>query len=147
MLARTGLSMQSWFAQTFASQEIKADIQTWPLLLSVDVGLPFARGQALLIGLAGGASVVHVQPEPASDPAVTPSGPTTHLVPALRTAVRYELHIDSWSLGVAGFADVSVLDTHYDLEQGTRSDRVAVPSRVRPGAALLMSWWPALATP
>jgi hypothetical protein len=147
ILARAGLSAQTWFAQTYASQEIKADIQTWPLLLSLDVGLPVARGQALLIGLAGGAGVVHVQPEAAADPAVTPAGPTTHLVPALRTAVRYEIHFDEWSLGITGFADISVLDTHYDLEQGTSTDQAAAPNRVRPGAALLMSWWPALGTP
>jgi hypothetical protein len=142
-LLRATLCAERWFAQTVASPEVKASVDSWPLRLSVDVGFPAGHAQTWLLGLAGGFDVIRVEPE-TLDPSVTPAGSRTHLVPMLRGALRYELGAGSWRLALTGFADVSMFETHYDLVRGSGAERLAVPWPVRPGAALVVAWRPTL---
>jgi hypothetical protein len=115
-----------------------------PLRLTADVGLPFGRWQRWLVGFGGGFDVARVEPEASLDPSVAPAGARTRLVPALRVEARYELGAGPWRLAFAGFADVSLVDTHYDLDLGGSAERLATPWQVRPGLALVFGWQPAL---
>jgi hypothetical protein len=143
-LLRGAFSAERWFSQALASPRVNASIQGWPLRLSADVGVPVGHRQRGLFGLGGGFDVIRVEPQPALDPSVAPAGVRTRLVPMLRAEVRYELGAGPWGLVLAAFADVSLVETHYDLDLGSGAERLAVPWRVRPGLALIAAWRPAL---
>lgn len=145
---RGSLSAERWFAQAFVSPQIRANIQSWPLRLSIDVGRSAGSAQSWLFGVAAGVDVTRVEPGQNLDPTVTPTTARTRVVPVLRTAARYELGLGGWRMGLTAFADISPLDTHYDLQDksGT-AQRVVAPWRVRPGLALVLAWCPSLGTP
>jgi hypothetical protein len=143
-LVRARLSVDRWFSETVASPQIRAGVQSWPLRLSVDVGRRVGRAQTLLVALGGGADLRHIDPRSTIDSPVTASSPTLHLVPMVRAALRYETGDQDWRVAVEVFADVSLVDTHYDVQVGDATERIAAPWPVRPGAALVLAWRPAL---
>ncbi len=144
VLLRATFSAERWFSQSLASPEVDASIQGWPLRLSADVGLPVGRWQSWLFALGGGFDVIRVEPQLGSQSSVALAPANTRLVPMLRAEVRYELGVGPWRLVLAGFTDVSLVDTHYDLDLGNSAEPLAVPSRLRPGVALIVAWRSAL---
>jgi hypothetical protein len=141
-LFRATFGVERWLDRTFVSSEVRALIQSWPLRLSVDVGIPAGREQVWLVGLGAGFDVTRVEPGPSVDPSVTPAAAQTHVVPVGRVELRYEISAGSFRLSLAAFADVSMLQTHYDVERGANAERLAVTWPLRPGAALVFAWRP-----
>jgi hypothetical protein len=98
-------------------------------------GLELVRGSfvSLAIGGGGGADVMSVQPESAVlAPSVLGAG-TTKADPILTAfVVTHVALVSGVTLTVMAVGDVDLAPTQYLVKQGTASDSVMVPGRVRP---------------
>jgi hypothetical protein len=128
------------FAQVITSPELDADVQDDVARLLIDLGWAPGAKQALAFGVGFGIDAIAIQPGAARAPDVTPAAATTHVVPVMRTELRYEVGGDAWRAGVVLFADVSLYATHYDLARADTVERLATPWPVRPGAAVVFGW-------
>lgn len=90
----------------------------------------------LVAGFAAGADVLRLEPErgKASDIVLAPA--STDIVPVLRFGLCYELVFSRLTFAAGPFLDASLVDTHYDLLEGSQRRRVTSPWLVQPGGAL-----------
>jgi hypothetical protein len=110
---------------------------------SAGAGLIFGGSHAVSLAFGAGVDFLGVTPEPGNDPTLTPAPARTHLVPMLRTELRYALTWRALSLAAGVFADVSLYDTHYDIRENAGVTRAAAPWAVRPGALVSIGGrWP-----
>ena len=141
---RASVSGERWFSQSVSSPQILATLQTTSLRAGVEFGWPLGPRQAGLLGVAGGMDLIGIAPAaPAASP-VAPSEARTHVVPMGRVTLRYELAFGVWRIAIAGFADAAILATHYDVQRGGTYEQIADPWPLRPGAAVVLAWQPAL---
>ncbi len=143
---RTTLAVERSFSQAVDTADVTATIQRWPLRLSIGAGGPASGAHTWLVTIGAGADVIRVKPGLGLDAAVTPAAGSTHLVPVVRAALRYEQGGEQWRIALEIFADAFVFDTHYDLQvAGGSTERIATPWPVEPGVALVVAWCPPLA--
>jgi hypothetical protein len=140
LLMRARLVAERRFTQVITSPTIDADVHDDSGRLLAEVGwAPDAR-QAISLGLGFGVDMTSVQPGAARAPDVTPAAATTHVVPVTRGELRYEIGGAAWRVAATLFADLSLFDTHYDLDRAGVPQRLATPWPVRPGAAVVVGW-------
>jgi hypothetical protein len=144
---RTRLIAERAFAQTLASPELTASLQTTALRFAVDTYWPKLAAHALVIGLGAGIDILDARPTAASDPLLTLAPGHSHAVPVVRAEVGYQLHQGPWRLLAFGFVDASLLHTHYDLDRAGSEVRLATPWPMRPGAGLVFGWSPSIGGP
>jgi len=144
---RARLIAERAFAQTLASPELIASLQTTALRFVVDTYWPKHAAHALVIGLGAGIDILDAQPTVASDPLLTLAPGHSHAVPVVRAEVGYQLRQGPWRLMAFGFVDASLLYTHYDLVRAGSEVRLATPWPVRPGVGLVFGWSPSIGEP
>jgi hypothetical protein len=136
------LSAERWFTQAVPTTNVDTALQSSPLCLLLDVGRPVSATQSLTLGVGGGVEITRVTPGMVYDPAVAATAPQQNVSPIARGELRYEMGGRTWRLAAVALADVSIYDTHYDVDRGGTTERAATPWRVRPGGALILGWRP-----
>ena len=136
------LSAERWFTQAVPTTYVDTDLQISPVCLLLDVGLPLSPTRSLSVGVGGGADITRVTPGMVYDPAVAPTAPHWNVAPIARGELRYEMGGSTWRLAAVLLADVSLYDTHYDVDRGGTTERAATPWRIRPGGAVILGWRP-----
>jgi hypothetical protein len=136
---RARLSVEASLPQRLDAAGVEAKLVSIPMRLGIDVGTAFG----LYLGLSTGFDLVHLDPEQASDDALSLTKNSMDLVPATRFELRYELALGSSAcLGLSAFADAAWTATHYDVVENGTITHLATPWRVQPGVALSVGWLP-----
>jgi hypothetical protein len=140
---RGRLVFEYGLGQSLDSNGVFGSVQTTALRAALDAR--FAMGSsALSFGLGGGMDRVDLEPRVATGSSLTAAEGTLTTVPILRIETRYELTLGVFCMGAGVLADVSLVDTHYDVREGTGTRRIAVPWPVRPGLAVVLGICPRL---
>jgi hypothetical protein len=139
---RERLAFEYRMEQSLRTPIVTASLAAVVLRGGIDLGARSAA-HAAAFGLSIGADVVRITPKH-SDPSWRLDSPRTDLVPMVRAELRYELALSTLLLTVAALADISLVDTHYDAQDGPISRRAATPWPVRPGMALTVGGQSAL---
>jgi hypothetical protein len=136
------LSAERWFAGSVPTTYVDTDLQISPVCLLLDFGLPLSPTRSFSVGVGGGVNVTRVTPGMVYDPAVAATAPQWNVAPIARGELRYEMGGVTWRVSAVMMADVSIYDTHFDINRGGMTERAATPWRVRPGGALILAWRP-----
>lgn len=116
---------------------LDADVRTTSLRGGVDVGT--SKGaSALSVGAAVGADFTRTLPRATPSASLALASRSDATVPMVRLEARYELTVGAFRAAAGLFGDVSLRDTHYDVQDANGHERVVTPWPVRPGAALTL---------
>jgi hypothetical protein len=140
LLVRARLVAERRFAQAIISADLNADVRDDSARLLLELGFAPGARQAVSVGLGFGADVTAIQPGAARAADVTPAAATRNIVPIARTELRYEIGGDAWRIAALLFTDLSLFDTHYDIDRAGAVQRLATPWPLRPGAAVVVGW-------
>lgn len=125
------------FGQSIETDALDADVRATSFRVGPEMGT--AEGvSAFSLGLLAGADFTKTTPKASADPTLALSGSSNGTVPVVRLEARYVLTLGVFRMSAGLFGDVSLADTHYDVEDATGSHRVAAPWPVRPGVALTL---------
>lgn len=115
------------FRQTKSSSLVSAELHSYRLRLGIDAGLGLGGAQRLLASLAAGQDRTRVSPI-STRVGVVPSAAFIDAAPLGHAELRYELGSGVVRAAAAVGADLSFVDTHFDVEQKGERSRV-------------LSWW------
>lgn len=138
---RGRLVVEYGLGQSIDTNGVFGTVQTTALRAMADAR--FAMGPSgLALGLGGGVDRVDLEPRVAVGSSLTAAPGTLTTVPILRIEARYELTLGVFCMSAGVLADVSLMDTHYDVRDGTGTRRIAEPWPVRPGMAAALGVCP-----
>lgn len=115
------------FRQTATTSAVGAELHSYRLRLSIDAGLLLGHEQRLLASIGAGQDRTSVSPLPTLG-GVTPHAAFIDLAPVGHAELRYELGSGIARAAAALGADLSLVDTHFDVERDAQRTRV-------------LSWW------
>jgi hypothetical protein len=143
LFLRARVLFEYGLGQSLDAQAVSARIRTSTVQAGLDVGAVLGRN-TIALGLSGGADLIGMSPDRATGTSLDLAADSTSVAPVMRLEGRYEVTFGSFRATAGILADVSLVDTHYDVRQGGEQSRIAAPWRVRPGVALTLGWCPTL---
>jgi hypothetical protein len=145
-LLRGRLLFERDFPQSFSTQLIAAELTRWRLRFAVDAGLELTRRQLLLVSLGVGQDRLDVTPTSAPGSSVAPRAAFRDQAPVALAELRYEGVLGRFRVAASLGADISLVQTHYDVAHPTERESVVSPWSVRPSAGLALAYCPRLTT-
>lgn len=145
-LLRGRLLFERDFAQSFHTPLIAAELSRSRLRFAADAGLQLTSRQLLLVSLGIGQDRVEVTPAPTAGSRVAPSPAFPDRAPMALAELRYEGALGRFRVAASLGADISLVETHYDVAHRTARESVVKPWMVRPSASLALAFCPRLAT-
>lgn len=142
LLLRARVTFERDFPQSFETSRIAAELTRTRLRFALDGGLPLSDLQALLVSLGIGQDRLRVKPAAASGSSVAPAAAFEDHAPVAQAELRYEVALETFRLAAAVGADVSLVQTHYDVARGTERESVLRPWLVRPTAGFALAFCP-----
>jgi hypothetical protein len=139
LFVRARLVFEQGLGQGITTPALSATVRTTALRGGIDVGFAFGPS-ALALGAGFGVDLARIEPETAFDASLVLADETSSTIPVLRLEVRYELTAGIFQMAAGVFADVPLVDTHYDVRGNGGLERVAEPWAVRPGALLTLGF-------
>lgn len=136
-LLRGRCTLERDFQRELADPDLTILVQTYAIRASIDYGVRLMERQVLWFALGAGVDMVRLGPGAVHASAVVPFASHVDRITVVRPELRYELAYRSLRLGLAGFADIADVRTHYLLAGTTPPRRLASPWQARPGAAVV----------
>jgi hypothetical protein len=136
---RQRLLFEQFAVQHLHTHGLEAEVRASALRLGLDVLRawgPHSFGGGLLAGV----DLLAIKPKKTSDPAWSLAEQGIDAVPMLRAELGYERQFGALALGCSVYADVALIDSYYEVREGSEVQRVAHPWRVAPGLALRLGW-------
>lgn len=146
LLLRARVTFERDFPQTFTTSSIAAELARTRLRFALDGGLPLSDRHTLLISLGVGQDRLSVRPAAAGGSSVAPAPAFEDQAPVAQTELRHEVALGRFRLAAAVGADLSLVETHYDVARGSERASVLRPWLVRPSASLALAFCPRWAT-
>jgi hypothetical protein len=143
LFARGRVVFEYGFGQTITTPVLSANIRSSALRAGVDFGSVFGSS-TFAFGLGIGFDRTRIAPEAGFDPSLALAETKHASIPVLRLEARYELARGVFRASAGVFGDVSLVDTHYDVQRGSTRERIAEPWPVRPGLFLSLGICPSL---
>jgi hypothetical protein len=139
LFLRARLVFEYGFGQEITTPALSATVHTTAFRGGIDVGSAFGMS-ALAFGIALGADRVRIEPETAFDASLVLTEDESSTIAVIRLEARYELTAGIFQMAAGVFADVPLVDTHYDVRGNGGLERIAEPWAVRPGALLTLGF-------
>jgi len=139
---RARVTIERDFPQSFTTPRIAAELTRTRLRFALDAGAPMTNLQTLLISLGMGQDRLNVTPAAAGGSSVAPAAAFEDQAPVAQAELRYEVALEPFRLAAAVGADVSLVETHYDVAHGTERESVLRPWLVRPTAGFALAFCP-----
>jgi hypothetical protein len=117
----------------------RARLSTGAVSVSAASRLVAVGSLSVMAGLGAALDLTRVEPA-VTTPDLQPAPAFWALGPFLQPFAQIERFFGKLSVAVAAFADVHLLAERYTVTTGAQTGDVFVPARVRPAAALLLSW-------
>jgi hypothetical protein len=136
---RERLLFEQFAVQHLQASGLAAEVRTSALRLGVDLMRAWAA-HSFGAGLLAGVDLLAIAPKKASDPAWSLAKKGVDSVPVLRAELNYEWQFGALYLGLSAYADLALIDSHYEVQDGASVRRVAHPWRVAPGLALRLGF-------
>lgn len=146
LLLRSRLTFERDFPTSFATAQVAAELTRVRLRFGLDAGLPLGNRHTLLMSLGVGQDRLSVKPAAAAGSGVVPAAAFEDTAPVAQAELRYEATFERFRLAAAWGADVSLVETHYDVARGTARQSVVRPWLVRPSASLALAFCPRWST-
>jgi hypothetical protein len=142
LLLRARATFERDFPQSFETSRIAAELTRTRLRFALDAGLPLSHRERLLISLGIGQDRLSVKPSAAAGSSVAPAPAFEDRAPIAQAELRYEVALDAFRVAATVGADVSLVQTHYDLARGAERQSVLRPWLVRPTAGFALAFCP-----
>jgi hypothetical protein len=133
------------FPRSFGTSRIAAELSRTRLRFALDAGLELTTRQALLVSLGIGQDRVVVTPTAPAGSRIAPASVFPDYAPVALAELRYEARLGHFRVAAALGADISLVQTHYDIEHTMERESVAEAWLVRPSASLALAFSPRLA--
>jgi hypothetical protein len=136
---RQRLVFEQFARQRLRPQGLEAEVRASVLRLGLDLARTFGV-HSVGGGVAAGVDLLAIQPKEARDPSWSLAQKGVDAVPMLRAELGYERAFGALLLGLSAYADVALIDSRYEVREGSSVRRVAHPWRVMPGLSLRLGW-------
>jgi hypothetical protein len=120
------------FARQLTATGVAASLETLQLGLALDAGMSIGAAQWLLLSAGLGRDSTKIKPSARDGSTVAPAPAFEHTAPVAHVELRYELGASLVRAAVAAGADLTLVDTHYDIAQNGSRERVASQWPVHP---------------
>lgn len=146
LVLRGRLTFERDFPLSFTTAHVAAELTRVRLRFALDAGLPLGQLHTLLMSLGVGQDRLSVKPAAAAGSGVVPATAFEDAAPVAQAELRYEVAFARFRVAGTLGADVSLVETHYDVARGTERQSVVRPWLVRPSASLALAFCPRWAT-
>lgn len=139
----------SWFAaatgelrwaQSYESSLVGVDVASRAAWLTAGIERAWRSQLRVLTGVGLGIDWADIQPRDVQGGLSRVFPATSDATVWLRAELGLERRLGAIQLALALLADVSTVDTHYDVRRAGRTERVVTPWRVRPGVRVAVGW-------
>jgi hypothetical protein len=126
------------FGQSLSTPALAASIERTTFHALLEVGLALSPSQSAFVALGPAVDLSRIRATSAAAD-VTPAAAKSDFEPSLRGELRYELGSRHFLLGIAALLESSLVKTRYELVHASRSELLAAPAPVRPGAVVTVA--------
>jgi hypothetical protein len=143
LLLRSRVTLERDFPQSFTTSLIAAELTRVRWRVTADAGLALTGEQLLLVSFGLGQELLEVKPSAASGSSIAPAAAFRDRAPVVQAELRYEASLLArFRIAAALGADVSLVETHYDVARPAEREPLLRPWLIRPSASLALAFCP-----